>query len=208
MQTRSRSKGIELPSDQQPVPTKSSRTLNKKKKINNDTPSKVLDDTPIKWVDFYDPQDNLTKYTQKILPFMNSKEFDGTTVAEKKKQAKDIFYSIDLVSIMRKPDKLAKLYNHYDVSTPNEEHQCDLLVLPNDSGFRYVFVVIDVASRYRECKPLRFKTTNACADVLKAIYDDKNCPLKPPLYMRTDQGPEFRGAFTQYLSSVNVVHLY
>ena len=166
------------------------------------------DDTPIKWVDFYDPQDNLTKYTQKILPFMNSKEFHGTTVAEKKKQAKDAFYSIDLVSIMRKPDKLAKLYNHYDVSTPNEEHQCDLLVLPNDSGFRYIFVVIDVASRYRECKPLRFKTANACADALKAIYDDKNCPLKPPLYMRTDQGPEFRGAFTQYLQSIYTVHLY
>jgi len=111
MQTRSRSKGPELPSDQQPVPTKSSRTLSKKK-INNDTPSKVLDDTlpkgvgkepqaVVPWVDFYDPQDNLTKYTQKILPFMNSKEFDGTTAEEKKKQAKDIFYSIDLVSIMR-----------------------------------------------------------------------------------------------------------
>jgi hypothetical protein len=216
MQTRSKSKATGLQLEAQPVPTKSSPIKAKVERRASQKaqtePAEFYDS--LKWVDFYDPQDNLTRFTQKILPILSS-AMPNSTLAEKKKQAKDAFYSIDLVSIMRKPHKNAKLYNHYDVSTPNEEHQCDLLVLPNDSGFRYILVVIDVASRYRECKPLRFKTANACADALKSVYDDKDCPLKPPVYMRTDQGSEFKAAFAQYLQQFsvstennNVIHLY
>lgn len=202
MQTRSRSVA-KLPSVAAASPAQSKST---KKKTTTTQPEPSAEQ-PLVWADFYDPQDNLTRFTQKILPMLSSTS-PNKSRAELKQQAKDAFYSIDLVSIMRKPDKNAKLYNHYDVSNPNEEHQCDLLVLPNDSGFRYIFVVIDVASRYRECVPLRFKTSHACKDALQSVYDDKDCPLKPPIYLRSDQGPEFKGAFAQYLQSIHVVHLY
>jgi len=47
-----------------------------------------------------------------------------------------------------------------DVPTPNKVHQADLLFLSHDNlprgrkVFKYVLTVVDVASRYKEAKPL------------------------------------------------------
>ena len=47
---------------------------------------------------------------------------------------------------------------HYEVTTPNEMHQFDLLYMPSDSlyGFKYKYILagIDAASRYKVARPL------------------------------------------------------
>ena len=60
----------------------------------------------------------------------------------------------------------------YDISTPNEVHQADLLFLPHDrvgrKTFRYALTV--VASRYKEAEPQTSKTAAEVADGLARIY--------------------------------------
>ena len=50
---------------------------------------------------------------------------------------------------------------HYEVTTPNEMHQFDLLYMPSDSlygsKYKYILAGIDAASRYKVARPLRTK---------------------------------------------------
>ncbi|MEW8688801.1 MAG: hypothetical protein AB2556_23535 [Candidatus Thiodiazotropha sp.] len=49
----------------------------------------------------------------------------------------------------------------YNIVTPNEVHQADLLFLPHDRvgkrKYKYALTVVDVASRYKEAEPLATK---------------------------------------------------
>lgn len=81
---------------------------------------------------------------------------------------------------------------------PNERHQADLLYLPNDKGFKYLLVVVDLATRRVGAQPLRDKTAPAVARALKKLYDtDKE--LKPPEAMQVDGGLEFKGQTAAFL---------
>ena len=50
---------------------------------------------------------------------------------------------------------------HYEVTTPNEMHQFDLLYMPSDSlygnKYKYILARIDAASRYKVTRLLRTK---------------------------------------------------
>ena len=50
---------------------------------------------------------------------------------------------------------------HYQVTTPNEMHQFDLLYMPSDSlygsKYKYILAGIDAASRFKVTRPLRSK---------------------------------------------------
>ena len=63
---------------------------------------------------------------------------------------------------------------HYDVTKPNEQHQFDLLYMPHNlfegNTYKYILTGIDVASRHKVARPLRTKTSNEVAFVLKGIY--------------------------------------
>ena len=63
---------------------------------------------------------------------------------------------------------------HYDVTKPNEQHQVDLLYMPNKrfegNIYKYVLTVIDVASGYKVPMPLKTKKPIEVAFVLEAIY--------------------------------------
>ena len=90
----------------------------------------------------------------------------------------------------------------FDVPTPNEVHQADLLFLPHDrvgrKTFRYALTIVDVASRYKEAEPLTNKTATEVADALSRIY--KRGPLKWPKLLQVDPGREFMGAVSQLLA--------
>ncbi|MCG8052642.1 MAG: DDE-type integrase/transposase/recombinase, partial [Candidatus Thiodiazotropha endolucinida] len=94
----------------------------------------------------------------------------------------------------------------FDISTPNEVHQADLLFLPHDrvgrKTFRYALTVVDVASRYKEAEPLINKTAAEVADSLARIY--KRSPLKWPKLLQVDPGREFMGSVSQLLAKYSV----
>ena len=94
----------------------------------------------------------------------------------------------------------------FDVATPNEVHQADLLYLPHDRiakrMYKYAFTVVDVASRFKEAEPLTSKTAVEVAEALSRIY--RRSPLKWPKLLQVDPGKEFMGAVSQLLAKHGV----
>ena len=90
---------------------------------------------------------------------------------------------------------------HYEVTTPNEMHQFDLLYMPSDSlngsKYKYILAGIDAASRYKVARPLRTKQARDLAEMIADIY--KVGPLTYPKIFQCDNGSEFKGDVTKML---------
>ena len=84
----------------------------------------------------------------------------------------------------------------FDITTPNEVHQADILYLPHDTvggrTYKYALTIVDVASRYKEAQALTDKTSTQTAKAMEFIY--KRSPLNWPKLLQADAGSEFRGA--------------
>ena len=56
--------------------------------------------------------------------------------------------------------------HHYEVTTPNEMHQFDLLYMPSDTlygnKYKYILAGIDTTSRYKVARHLRTKRERCC----------------------------------------------
>ena len=69
---------------------------------------------------------------------------------------------------------------HYQVTTPNEMHQFDLLYMPSDTlyGNKYKYIVagINAASRYKVVRPLRTKQAREVAEMIaeKSLLEEIN----------------------------------
>ena len=92
---------------------------------------------------------------------------------------------------------------HYQVTTPNEMHQFDLLCMPSDTlygnKYKYILAGIDAASRYKVTRPLR---TKQARDMIVDIY--KVRPLTYPSTFQCDNGSEFKGEVTKTLEKHEV----
>ena len=95
---------------------------------------------------------------------------------------------------------------HYEVTTPNEMHQFDLLYMPSDtlygSKYKYILAGIDAASRYKVARPLRTIQARDVAEMIADIY--KVCPLTYPKIFQCDNGCEFKGDVTKMLEKQEV----
>ena len=95
---------------------------------------------------------------------------------------------------------------HYQVTTPNEMHQFDLLYIPSDtsygSKYKYILAGIDAASRYKVARPLRSKQARDVAEMIADIY--KVGPLTYPKIFQCDNGSEFKGEVTKMLEQQEV----
>ena len=71
---------------------------------------------------------------------------------------------------------------HYQVTTPNEMHQFDLLYMPSDTlygnMYEYILAGIGAASRYKVTRSLRTKQARDVAEMIANIY--KVGPLTYP----------------------------
>ena len=87
---------------------------------------------------------------------------------------------------------------HYEVTTPNEMHQFDLLYMPSNSlygsKYKYILAGIDAASRYKVARDM--------AEMIADIY--KVGPLKYPKIFQCDNGSEFKGDVTKMLEKNEV----
>jgi len=88
---------------------------------------------------------------------------------------------------------------HYPIIKPGYVQQADLLFLPNDNGFKYLLVVVDLGSRLTDAEPLKNKTAQSVKDAFKEIY--KRGILKfPKSRIETDPGSEFKGVVKDYFN--------
>ena len=95
---------------------------------------------------------------------------------------------------------------HYEVTTPNEMHQIDLLYMPSDtlygSKYKYILARIDTASRHKVKRPLRTKQVIDVAEMVADIY--KVGQLKYPKIFQCDNGSEFKRDVTKMLEKNEV----
>ena len=95
---------------------------------------------------------------------------------------------------------------HYEVTTPNEMHQFDLLYMPSDtlygSKYKYILAGIDAALRFKVSRPLRTKQAKDVAETIAYIY--KIRPLKYPNIFQCDNASEFKGDVTKMLEKNEV----
>ena len=91
---------------------------------------------------------------------------------------------------------------HYDITTPNDLHQFDLLYMPGDklygNKYKYILSGIDVASRYKVACPLE---TKQAKEVAEMIY--KAGPLTYPKVFLCDNGSEFKSEVAKLLEKNN-----
>ena len=95
---------------------------------------------------------------------------------------------------------------HYQVTTPNEMHQFDLLYMPSDTlygnKYKYILAGIDAASRYKSARPLRTKQAHDVAEMIADIY--KVGPLMYPSTFQCDNDSKFKGEVTKMLEKQEV----
>ena len=95
---------------------------------------------------------------------------------------------------------------HYQVTTPNEIHQFDLLYMPSDTlygnKYKYILAGIDATSRFKFAIPLRTKQAHDLAEMIADIY--KVGPLMYPSTFQCDNRSEFKREVTKMLEKHEV----
>ena len=96
---------------------------------------------------------------------------------------------------------------HYDVTEPNEQHQFDILDMPDNlfegNTYKYILTGINVASRFKVARPLKTKKSSEVAFVLEAIYK-KGGVFKYPKAFQCDNGSVFKNKVIRFLEKCSV----
>lgn len=85
---------------------------------------------------------------------------------------------------------------------PGYVHQADLLFLPDDHGYKYALVVVDIGSRKTDAEPLKNKSSQTIKNALEKIYN--RSVLSFPDRLEVDDGAEFKGEVQTWLKSKQV----
>jgi hypothetical protein len=91
---------------------------------------------------------------------------------------------------------------HIQVDGKNIVHQADILYLPNDKGYKYCLVVVDLGSRLTDAEPLKSLSSGSVTEAFKKIYSTKGRNiLKIPERLEVDPGSEFKGSTSKFFES-------
>jgi len=102
----------------------------------------------------------------------------------------------ELYNLFKKPPSEKKIMPRFYNFVENDEHQADLLTMPNDKGYKYILVVVDIATNKTDAEPLKDKNANNVLNGIKKIY--QRGILKKPNKIIVDSGTEFKGQFQDY----------
>ncbi len=109
----------------------------------------------------------------------------------------------------RNINKPQKVFNKVKNNIPDEANyslMSDLLFLPTTKeGYKYLFVVVDLASNKFDVEPIKDKTPETTTQALKNIFK-RGKYVKGGETMRTDSGNEFKGVFNKYLIDNEILH--
>ncbi|EGG19721.1 hypothetical protein DFA_00299 [Cavenderia fasciculata] len=95
---------------------------------------------------------------------------------------------------------------HIQEYKDNYKQQADLLFLPDDNGYKYALVVVDLANRLTDAEPLQNKSSNDVRDAFIKIY--KRGILKHPKIIQMDPGTEFKGVTKKYFQEKGIMIRY
>ena len=119
---------------------------------------------------------------------MDIKDFFKTL--DKKNKFYDKNNDLFTVPKQDKLEDIPKIKNN--ITEDNYLHQGDILYLPTSQfGYKYAFVLVDVATSKCDAIPLKTKTPNDIINGIKTIYN-KHKILKEPYILQFDSGTEFK----------------
>jgi transposase InsO family protein len=74
--------------------------------------------------------------------------------------------------------------------------------MPNDDGYKYALVIVDIYDRKTDAEPIKDKTTKSVLDAFKKIYERHI--LKIPKWLHVDAGSEFKSDVKKWLENEGV----
>lgn len=78
------------------------------------------------------------------------------------------------------------------ISIYPKDYQIDLVTMPDDGGYKYICVIVNITTKLIDCVPQKTKTAEETADSLKLIDARVNTVLKDDIIsLQSDQGSEF-----------------
>jgi hypothetical protein len=115
----------------------------------------------------------------------------------------------NIVNNLTKPPSKDKGFNipTTHVLEKNNTHQIDLLHLPNDNGYKYCVVVVDLNTKLIGAEAIKNKTSETVYKAVQSIYK-KSKYLELPMYIEIDQGSEFKDTFKTEFLKLGVVLKY
>jgi len=103
----------------------------------------------------------------------------------------------------------AESFNHVKDNVPlvaDYNMMADLLFLPTAKyGFKYLFVIVDLATDEFDIEPLKNKDPDAVLKAMKKCFT-RDYVKKPEYTLKTDSGNEFKGIFAKYLYDESIFH--
>lgn len=113
------------------------------------------------------------------------------------KVPKEYLRKQEVYNLFKKPQKetredTPRFYNLQE----NDNHQADVLYLPDDNGYKYCLVVVDVATNKTDAEPMKGRSSQDILKSIKKIY--KRDILDLPERLTVDSGGEFKKDFVDY----------
>ena len=112
-------------------------------------------------------------------------------------------------TLLKHNNRRTKKYNKVKNNIPAIEDynfMCDLLFLPKTKkGFRYLFVIADLASDEFDIEPIKDKNPSTTLKAMQTIFKRKHLNI-PYASLKTDNGNEFKSVFHNYLVKHNILH--
>ena len=95
---------------------------------------------------------------------------------------------------------------HHVTDEVNTIQQADLLYLPDDNGFKYLLVVVDLGSRLMDAQEIKNRDATTVRNAMIKLYKRKI--LQEPLVLQVDGGSEFQGPFKTHFSYFFKIHTH
>ena len=96
----------------------------------------------------------------------------------------------ELNQLYKKPKPENKIeMPHYQVCYPGVYYQSDVLYMPDDNGYKYILVCVDIYDNGVDAEPIKIVNSDAVLKAFKQIFKRKY--LKFPEFITFDKGTEF-----------------
>ena len=100
-------------------------------------------------------------------------------------------------NLLKVPPKEKKnIQPHTVASKIFASEQLDTLYLPDDDGYKYLLVIVDIATRKCDAEPMKKRDAKTTINALEKIFKRK--VIKPPKRLEVDSGSEFKGDFEKH----------
>ena len=99
------------------------------------------------------------------------------------------------------PKEGSNVMPHYTNGIKNARIQADLLYLPDDRGYKYLLVAVDIATRVCDCEPLKKRDAETVKVAMTKIFKRKILTV-PSFDLQVDGGSEFKGVFEKHFSKL------